>query len=458
MEELVRRGWCFRKEGEDVVRGLIQGGGSTPLDLLGALESELLNMDLRDIGGKSLPHPSSIRRLSHLQGPKILQATSSISPSTLISFSYQFLLILLRLVIWGFVGCRSIEASFKDSQHRQRLLRFCLTDGHSEVVAIEYAQITSMPEEVVPGVKVRLESKIPIHNGILCLDSKVVTVMGGLVQSLYEEWQMSQKYSGFSRSTLRLSQSGEGVGPPPFEKLQTGAHPHQAPQHHSSRGHYSYTPKPISKVTVPLVEESSGSSDKQAARNSGMKIADKCQQASDSNTSKEDTNSTTASFAGRNDGKPSSSESRPKEVIEALPVQNQAAAQKLLQRMNQPAHDGRQARASNFRGKGKQEESVVFTLDEWEKRKGGVGGVKPLIRDGLHDISRDEELARQLQNQLDLEDFPVKMGSEAEAEKIRMSMFNFGGAEQRSEGNEFRGRGRGRGRGTGRGRGRRRFG
>lgn len=71
------------------------------------------------------------------------------------------------------------------------------------------------------GWQVRLEKKIPMHNGIVCLNPKVVTLIGGVVPSLYEEWQMNKKYSGFSRS-LRLSNESDGVGPPPFEKLQVG--------------------------------------------------------------------------------------------------------------------------------------------------------------------------------------------------------------------------------------------
>ena len=65
-----------------------------------------------------------------------------------------------------------------------------------------------------------MEKKVAVHNGIIRLNPKVITVLGGVVKSLYEEWQMNQKYSGFSRSSLRISlESGTG-GPPPFEKLQ----------------------------------------------------------------------------------------------------------------------------------------------------------------------------------------------------------------------------------------------
>lgn len=72
-------------------------------------------------------------------------------------------------------------------------------------------------------LQLRIENKAVIRTGILCLNPKVITVLGGVVQSLYEEWQMNQKYSGFSRTSLKSSQTGDSGGPPPFEKLQVGA-------------------------------------------------------------------------------------------------------------------------------------------------------------------------------------------------------------------------------------------
>lgn len=68
--------------------------------------------------------------------------------------------------------------------------------------------------------------------------------------------------------------------------------------------------------------------------------------------------------------------------------------------------DGRHSRGRNYRGKGKQEEPTVFTLDEWEKRKVGT---KPQTRNEYPETSCDEDLARQLQAQLDLEDYHVSV-------------------------------------------------
>lgn len=85
-------------------------------------------------------------------------------------------------------------------------------------------------------LQIRLDNKVAVHSGILCLNPKVLTIMGGIVSSLYEEWQLSQKYSGFSRSSLRPSQNENGVGPPPFEKLQIGVGPHRTAQQQASHG------------------------------------------------------------------------------------------------------------------------------------------------------------------------------------------------------------------------------
>lgn len=68
-----------------------------------------------------------------------------------------------------------------------------------------------------------MENKVAVHSGIVCLNPKALTVLGGVVQSLYEEWEMNQKYSGFSRSSLRPLEDRETGGPPPFVKLQVGS-------------------------------------------------------------------------------------------------------------------------------------------------------------------------------------------------------------------------------------------
>ncbi|PIA65280.1 hypothetical protein AQUCO_00100631v1 [Aquilegia coerulea] len=413
IETLIRKGWCFKDIEE--IKGLIQihiatiGDDSTSID---SIESQLLlNMDLRSIGGKSLPNdPFLIDKLSNLQGPKVLQVVSSRD-----------------------ISQSSIEALSRSSSSR-RLLRLCLTDGYSEIVAIEYSPIPALHEDIVPGTKVRLENKAALHNGIVCLNPKVVTVLGGVVQTLHEEWEMNRKYSGFSRSTLRPTQRSDGDTPPPFEKLQINTRSQKSAQQHITEA--------VSNNTVPVMKAGASSDFKEI-------------KGKNPNTypHKKDVDTKEAGLNGQRVEKPSSSESRPKEVSEAVPVQNQAAAQKLLQKMSQPSRSDQHFRGSKQRGRGRgrQEEPAVFTLEEWEKRKDEV---RRPTRHDVQDIYNDEELARQLQEQLDLENIQAQTGQESEAEKIRMSMFNF----QRMEEDSNRGRSGFRGRGRGRGRGRRRFG
>lgn len=86
--------------------------------------------------------------------------------------------------------------------------------------------------------------------------------------------------------------------------------------------------------------------------------------------------------------------------MESAPIQNQAAAQKLLQKMSHPTQENQHHRGRRGRGKGREEEAQVFTLGEWEKQRADI---KPSAEE-FPDITSDEDLAWQLQNQFDLED------------------------------------------------------
>ncbi|KFK26243.1 hypothetical protein AALP_AA8G221900 [Arabis alpina] len=412
---LTSRGWCFGDV--DYLKTLITeissliGGGNQTGAVVESVEAELLNMDIRLIGGKSLPDSTELRRCSHLQGPKVLQI-SSVKDVT-----------------------RSSAEEFLGSSNGKRVLKFSLTDGKIEISALEYSHIPSINNDVTPGTKVRLENKAVIREGLVCLTPKEVTVMGGYVQSLAEEWQMKKKYASLSRKS---QESKAGDGPPPFEELQI----------RTGSNHRDY--KTTSRNIVPTAAESS------IKRTTGEKgessEGDGNKKGTDKNLQKNATDSDPKiSAKDENQEKP---DTRPKQVVEAVPLQNQAAAQVLLEKMKQSSSNERQYQGRRGRGRGRgrgreEDDSAVFTLDEWEKRNTG-GGVRATA-DHPSDTTRDEDLAWQLQNQFDLEDSYGQEGQGMGAADIRMNMFDYG----RTEDNFGHGRGRGRGGGRGRGRGRR---
>ncbi|XP_076909347.1 uncharacterized protein LOC143566561 [Bidens hawaiensis] len=379
IQTLTNSGWCFQDINQ--IKTLIETKLSGPSTNIRSIESELLNTDLRSSGGKSLPDSSTLRKSTHFQGPKVLQPVSI----------YLFLEpILSNLHITGaFMQVSSARDISKSSiaessggSSSKRLLRLKLTDGHSEVTAIEFSHIPSLPDNVVPGTKIRLENKVVIHSGILCLNAKVVTVLGGIVPSLYEEWEMNQKYAGFTRSTLKLSQSNDTGGPPPFQKFQTGPPSRRITQHSKSSD----------KASGPT-----GS-----LQTSGSRV-------SDQKAGNRDDNLKTDSITEKSEEKQPATEARPKEVAESVPVQNQAAAQKLLQKMSNSNRNEGHSRGWKPRGRGKDDnESSVLTLEEWERKR--ANGSSSMKQENLN-VNQDEDLARQLQNQFDLEDFHVSIHS-----------------------------------------------
>ncbi|ESQ42012.1 hypothetical protein EUTSA_v10013545mg [Eutrema salsugineum] len=423
---LTNRGWCFGdvanlKALVTEFSSLIGGGNNQTSAVVDSVEAELLNMDIRLIGGKSLPEPTELRRCSHLQGPKVLQISS------------------VRDVT------KSSAEEFLGSSSGKRVLKFALTDGKIEISALEYSHIPSISNDVTPGTKVRLENKAVVRDGLVCLTPKEVTVLGGYVQSLTEEWQMKKKYASLSRSSGRQSQESKaGDGPPPFEELQirTGSH---------HRDYYKTT----SRNTVPTAAESAVKHTSGEKGESSDIYGNK--KGTDKNLQRNPADPDSKTVKVENQEKPSTSDTRPKQVVEAVPLQNQAAAQILLEKMKHSSANERQYQGRRGRGRGRgrgsgreEDDSAVFTLDEWEKRNTG-GGVLATA-DHPSDTTRDEDLAWQLQNQFDLEDSYGHEVHGTGAVDIRMNMFDYG----RADDNFGHGRGRGGGRGRGRGRGHRR--
>ncbi|KAA0043357.1 tudor domain-containing protein 3 isoform X2 [Cucumis melo var. makuwa] len=131
LETLRLRGWNFADS--DEVKAVIMIGSALaddPSSVVDSVESELINMDLRSIGGKSLSEPALLRKSSRILGPIVLQQISSVKD----------------------ISRSSLDGILKASNGR-RLLRFGLTDGHSELTAIEYSHIPFIPDDIPPGTK-----------------------------------------------------------------------------------------------------------------------------------------------------------------------------------------------------------------------------------------------------------------------------------------------------------------
>lgn len=63
---------------------------------------------------------------------------------------------------------RSSTADTSAGSNNRRLLRFSLTDGHSQITAIEYSHIPSIADDVVPGTKVFVFSFSHLFSYIAC--------------------------------------------------------------------------------------------------------------------------------------------------------------------------------------------------------------------------------------------------------------------------------------------------
>lgn len=66
--------------------------------------------------------------------------------------------VMLLFCFWQISSVRDItKSSIEDvsrSSSSRRLLKLGLTDGHTEITAIEFAPVPSVPDDLVPGAKV----------------------------------------------------------------------------------------------------------------------------------------------------------------------------------------------------------------------------------------------------------------------------------------------------------------
>lgn len=402
-----------------------------------SLRSALLNIDLKQIGVPALPDDINRCDSKRLAGPHILQLVSAVDVAQ--------------------------PQLFQDapSDRKGRLLRLKLTDGHRSCVGVEYLPLGSLRSpDLVPGVKVLIRGVL-IRVGVLLLEPKCIELVGGRVQALAEAWEVQQKYGGTAERTA-AAEGAAGERPRPFQPFVPG----------------KATPAVLGagsgSAAQPLTHRESGKNGRGGRATAGP-------------GSKRGGHSASGNTLPPPPPAPAPPPPQPARTeATAAPEPVYAARQKLLERLAANGDQGRGRGMGRFgggrrgrRGRWDDDDDGAegsMTLEEWEAQQAAAKGSAMTKSAGagegaappVHVVS-DEELARQLQRQLDMEDAqaglgPGTHGGGGDVTDLRsslMGMFSYGGGEEGEGGDEYgrgtggrRGRGRGRGRGGARGRGR----
>ena len=95
----------------------------------------------------------------------------------------------------------------------KRLLRLQLSDGHTEVAAVEFQPCSQLKLRLLcPGTKLLLQGEIEVENFMILLRSHNVVVLGGIVPHLMQKWQITTS----KLDPFLMSVGNSGKPPPPF--------------------------------------------------------------------------------------------------------------------------------------------------------------------------------------------------------------------------------------------------
>ncbi|KAM2843621.1 hypothetical protein COP1_026314 [Malus domestica] len=218
IETLRNRGWCFGDFEQVEEKILIHPALSYDTrTVVNSVEAELTNMNLKSISAHARP----------AYAPKVLSPPRPQSPPGKLIISF------ILYPIWD------ISSTLHWKTPTKFLVLTIIMSTFFMKLKMNFTRSfmgLSSPTFLSDSGKT---GKVTVRNGIVCLSPKVVTVLGGVVQSLNEEWQMNTKYSEFSHSSLRISQESDGNGPSPFEKLQVGAAKSRFPEQDKFSHQYS---------------------------------------------------------------------------------------------------------------------------------------------------------------------------------------------------------------------------
>ncbi|CAK8697280.1 tudor domain-containing protein 3-like isoform X2 [Clavelina lepadiformis] len=179
-EELKSRGWNLTDDGIELC-----SEECGQMKDVKAIIKHALDMDLTEIGEKTIPDDINKSKDKEFMSPCVLQV----------------------------VKVRNVSApkANEESSVAPRMLQLHLTDGHKTCVGIEDSNIPKISLETPPGCKICLRGLVKIQNGLLLLNSGNVDFIRGKVDNIYKRWLAAKEASGFSRIISDVEEA-----PPPF--------------------------------------------------------------------------------------------------------------------------------------------------------------------------------------------------------------------------------------------------
>ncbi|VDN07381.1 unnamed protein product [Thelazia callipaeda] len=152
------------------------GKDVTSIDDVEKLKQLLLDIDIREYSSPVLANQIN-KELGEFKGPLVLQVVK------------------LRNVSYP---------KYSDATHTDGLIKIQLSDGFSNIQALQIEPIPKLNSKTPFGAKVRLTGKIPIENGMLLIDETNCHLLGGVVEKVVEKWNLEKNWL---QNPLRIAET-----------------------------------------------------------------------------------------------------------------------------------------------------------------------------------------------------------------------------------------------------------
>lgn len=146
------------------------------------------------------------------------------------------------------VGNLQVDETGKEFQQAweprsNRMLQLCLFDGAQTVKAIEYKPIPLLKTDLIPGTKILLQGPVVCRRGIIMLEDKHVTLLGGEVDALV----VTNAYENVLARKLNLPEN-----PDPYNLTPVGNALPQAQTLNPSQEHAQQPLPPQQRIHQPV--------------------------------------------------------------------------------------------------------------------------------------------------------------------------------------------------------------